>query len=87
MEPQHRGIMDEEEALRIGILPAGKGHWVRLKMRELEAGQYLPISRADWNRVNKTPNEIVKNENEKGGKQYELLQMADLSGWFVKRIA
>jgi hypothetical protein len=40
MELKRLGIVDEEEVLRIGVLPAGRGHWVRLLMKEMEVGRY-----------------------------------------------
>ena len=67
-------------------MPAGKGHWVRKMLSNLEVGKALFVSRLDWNWAHKTPNTIVLDLNRTGAKQYEFSEARDGSGWIIERL-
>lgn len=86
MGPIKSGIIDEAEFNRIGVIPAGRGHWLRLCMKGMNVGQVYKVERSEWDWLNKTPNVIVKDLNNKGPMQFELFKAADHSGWLIRRV-
>lgn len=78
-------ILTEEEAKKLGPRPFGKKHYVRVMLEQLEIGQILYVTRADFTWKKQNPNIFIKPLMKATGKKFEINETANKSGWIIKR--
>jgi len=75
----------KEEAEKMQLLPFGRKHPVRVLINELELGEYLLVSRADFRWKNHTPNLFCRQLMRASKKRFRTWKKADGLGWVIQR--
>ncbi len=79
-------LIGQEEAEKLQLLPFGKKHPVRVMLEDLKRGQYLRISREDFNWKGKTPNYFCIRIAKVSKARFKIYKEAYRTGWVVKRV-
>ena len=81
-------VVEAEELGSLRLHPMGKKHPVKQWLDDLAVGNALLVYRSDFRwKGRKTPRPFVKQIEDKTDKRFEILKLADKSGWAVKRIS
>ena len=78
--------LTKEEVEKITLLPFGKKHPVRVLLEQLPVGEFLNISRLDFNWRKQNPNYFITQIKKATGKKFTTYKNADRSGWVVERV-
>lgn len=78
-------ILTDEEAKQFGMRPLGKKHFVRILIEQLEPGQKLLVTRADflWNKKN--PGIFTNALMKATSKKFIINETRTRTGWIVIR--
>ena len=76
-----------EQAANFKLLPFGKKHGVRIMIEEMEVGELLMISKADFRWKKSNPNRFCKPISKSTGARFTVKIIAGKVGWVVERIS
>jgi hypothetical protein len=86
MKPKKSGLVSQEEVDSIGQLTAGRAHWLRKMLREVEVGAIVKVHRLDWEWRTKSPSAIVNSLHRTSALRFKLTEAGDDTGWFIQRV-
>jgi hypothetical protein len=78
-------LINDEEAGNLGMRPFGKKHFVQVLIEQMQPGEKLLITRADFKWRKHTPNILVRRVMKSTSKKFSVFDTNDRSGWIVKR--
>lgn len=78
-------LLTDEEAKQLGMRPFGKKHFVRMLIEQLEPGQKLYITRADFTWRKQNPNYFIIPLMKATSKKFIINETRTRSGWIVIR--
>ena len=78
--------LNAEQAAAITLIKSGRESMVSAMIKQLQPGEALVITRADW-KAKGAPYRIANAIEKKLNRKFEKGRMPDGSGWVVKRVA
>ncbi|HLG33649.1 MAG TPA: hypothetical protein VI757_02115 [Bacteroidia bacterium] len=79
-------LITDEEASELGMRPFGKKHFVRVLIEQLQPGQRLYITRADFTWRKQNPNYFINPLMKTTSKKFTITETRTRSGWIVVRV-
>ena len=79
-------LITEQEASELGSRPFGKKHFVRVLIEQLQPGQRLYITRADFTWRKQNPNYFIIPLMKTTSKKFTITETHNRSGWIVERV-
>ena len=79
-------LITDEEANELGMRPFGKKHFVRVLIEQLEPGQKLLITRADFTWRKQNPNYFIIPLMKTTNKKFTISETHKRTGWIVVRV-
>lgn len=75
-----------EEVAKLRLLPFGKKHPIRIMISELQAGEYLQVSREDFRWKRQSPSRFCHELARSTGRKFAVFKLHPFTGWVVKRL-
>lgn len=75
-----------DEARKLGGRPLGKKHHVRTMLETLEQGEFLHITREDFNWKRRTPMFFCNQITKATDKKFNIVKTTNNRGWVVERV-
>lgn len=77
--------INPEDAAKLGLVPMGKQHPLRVMIDDMEKGEMLKVPRSEFTWKGQTPALFLRQVEKKGKKRFRLLKMRAEPGWIIER--